>query len=79
MLILLLSYEGFVPNRIIYSPVNANSYTLPYPSSVRIEIEREGKRERKSVRALLEKSDLYRKLAGISSRIHVRHSDVSPR
>lgn len=31
MLILLLSYEGFVPNRIIYSPVNANSYTLPRP------------------------------------------------
>lgn len=28
MLILLLSYEGFVPNRIIYSPVNTDSYTL---------------------------------------------------
>lgn len=35
MLILLLSYEGFVPNRIIYSPVNANSYTLARPLGVR--------------------------------------------
>lgn len=45
------------------------------------EREREGKggKEKERVSVLLEKSDLYRKLAGISSRIHVRHGDVSPR
>lgn len=58
MLILLLSYEGFVPNRIIYSPVNANSYTLPRPSGVRTA----------SIRAPPGKSESrLRKLAGIPS------------
>ena len=67
MLILLLSYEGFVPNRIIYSPVNANSYTLLRPSGVRTA----------STRVLPGKSDSRRKPAGIPSWIHVRHGKVT--
>lgn len=67
MLILLLSYEGFVPNRIIYSPVNTNSYTLQRGRVGRAHRSASGKSDSCAVNR-----PKFRR--GIA----VRHGDVSP-